>query len=209
MTAGTIHVAGTSERFLPGETIFAQGARCSTVMYIARGRVRLCVASPGRKNAVMATLGAGTFFGEGALAGQRRRKATAVAVTATTIRVLKTAQLRRRLRDEVQFSDWFRLHLLTRNVGIEESLVGRLFNGSEKRLARTLMLLAHFDEHEAPRYELPMISRKLLAEASGTTRSKVDSLMNDFRKRGFLERGARGNSSVHVHRSMVNVLLQD
>ena len=209
MTARTIHVAGTSERFLPGETIFAQGERCSTVMYIERGRVRLCVASPERQNAVMATLRAGTFFGEGALAGQRRRKATAVAVTATTITVLKTAQLRRRLHDEVPFSDWFRSHLLTRNVGIEESLVGRLLNGSEKRLARTLMLLAHFDEHEAPRYELPLISRKLLAEASGTTRSQVDSLMNDFRKRGFLERGARGNSGVHIHRSMLNVLLQD
>ena len=209
MTPTPIRVAGTSVRFEPRDTIFAQGDRCPTVMFIESGSVRLSVTSPGRKVAVMGTLKAGTFFGEGALAGQRRRMATAEAVTVSTITVVKTAAMRRRLQAEVPFSDWFRAQMLARNVRSEEDLTGLLFNGAEKRLARVLLLLSHFDEHEAPRYELPRISRNLLAEVSGTTRVKVDTLMDTFRKRGFIVRGPDGHPGIHIHRSMLNVLLQD
>ena len=141
--------------------------------------------------------------------GQRRRKATAKTMTGSTIGVVKIAEMRRRLREESALSDWFRSHLLARNNQIEADLVDQLFNRCEKRLARALLLLAHFDKHGAPRYALPTISRNLLAEMIGTTRPKVDVLMNKFRKLGFLERHSDRNGGLHVHCSMLNVLLQD
>lgn len=205
----SLHVEKTRVRFKPSATIFAQGDRCADVMFIEKGRVQLSVTSPGRRAAVVATLNAGSFFGEGALAGQRRRKSTAEAMTGSTITMVKTTELRRRLREDVVLSDWFRTRLLKANVRIEEDLVGQLFNGSEKRLARALLLLSHFDERQGPRHELPIISRNLLAEMSGTTRFRVDVLMNDFRKRGFLERHSATNGGTQVHRSMLSVVLQD
>lgn len=211
--AGTLldsrHVAKTRVRFEPFETIFAQGDRCAAVMYIERGSVRLSVVSRGDKAAVVAILHAGAFFGEGALAGQRRRKSTAETLTASTIAIVKTAEMRRRLHEDLALSDWFRSHMLARNVRIEEDLIGHLFNGCEKRLARALLLLAGVDEHESPRYALPKISRNLLAEMSGTTRSRVDVLMNNFRKLGFLERHSERNGGLQVHRSMLSIVLQD
>jgi len=174
-------------------------------MYIEKGRVRLSVRSPGGKSSEVAMLHSGAFFGEGSLAGQRRRKSTAETMTTCTIAVVKTAEMRRRLLEEPALSDWFRSYLLARNVRIEQDLVEQVFNGCEKRLARVLLLLAHFDEHRSTHYPLPKISRNLLAEMSGTTRSKVDSLMNNFRKLGFLER-SRGD--IQVHPSMLSVVLQ-
>ena len=203
----SLHVAKTRVRFAPLSTIFAQGDRCAGVMYIDKGRVRLSVMSPEGKSAVVAVLHAGALFGEGALAGQRRRKLTAEAVTACTITMVKTAEIRRRLHREVALSDWLRAQMLARNVRIEEDIVHGLFNGSEKRVARALLLLAGFDEHQQVRHALPTISRSLLAEMSGTSRVTVDRLMNSFRKRGFIERQTMHNGGVQVHRSMMSVLL--
>jgi CRP-like cAMP-binding protein len=204
-----LHVAKTSVQFQPHETIFAQGDRCSAVMYIEKGRVRLSVVSPGGKTSVVATLHAGAFFGEGALAGQRRRKFSAEPITHCTIAIVKTAEMRKRLQEQPGLSDWFRSHMLLRNVRIEQDLVAHVFNGCEKRLARALLLLSRYDEYKSTRYMLPKISRDLLAEMSGTTRAKVDALMNNFRKLGFLERHTKRNGGVQIHRSMLSVVLQN
>jgi CRP/FNR family transcriptional regulator, cyclic AMP receptor protein len=190
----TLHVENTRVRFRPFETIFTQGDSCAAVMYIQQGRVKLTVMSHEGREAVVGILTAGAFFGEGALAGQRRRRATAKTMTSSTIAVVKVAEMRRGLHEDSALSDWFRSHLLTR---------------CEKRLARTLLLLAHVDTHDVARYALPIISRNLLAETIGTTRSKVDVLMNKFRKLGFLERHSERNGGLYVHRSMLNVLLRD
>jgi len=204
-----LHVANTRVRYRPHETVFAQGDRCGAVMYIQKGRVKLSVTSQGGREAVVAILQAGAFFGEGALAGQQRRRATAETMTASTIAMVKTAEMRRRLHDEAALADWFRSHLLARHIRIEADLLGELFNRSERRLARVLLLLANFDEHHLTRSALPVISRNLLAELVGTTRWKIDHLMNTFRKRGFLERHRERDGGLHVHRSMLTVVLQE
>ncbi len=198
----------TSVRFEALATIFAQGDRCAGVMFIDKGRVRLSATSPEGRMAVVSVLHAGAIFGEGALAGQRCRTLTAEAITACTITMVKTAEIRRRLHHEVALSDWLRSQMLARNVSIERDIIHELFDGSEKRLARSLLLLAGFDEHQQVRHPLPKISRSLLAEMSGTTRATVDRLMNSFRKRGFLERQTLENGGLQIHRSMMNVLLQ-
>ena len=203
------HVTSTSTSYGPAQTVFAQGDRCGSVMYIRKGRVSLTVTSPAGREAVISILGAGDFFGEGVLAGQRRRRATATAVTASTIAVVEKSEMRRALHEEAPLSDWFRAHMLARNTRIEQELLGQLFNRCEKRLARMLLLLANFDEHHLVRSALPSISRDLLAELAGTTRSKVDELMNTFRKRGFIERHTERNGGVQVHRSMLSVVLQE
>jgi len=204
-----LSVAHTSVRFGPNETVFARGDRCAAVMYIQKGRVKLSVTSPRGREAVVAVLRAGTFFGEGALARQPRRKATASTMTAATVAVVSTGEMRRRLRDQTVFADWFRSHLLARNIRIEADLVGEVFNGSEQRLARLLLVLASFDEHQLVLAPLPVISRNLLADLVGTTRWKIDELMKDFRKRGFLERQMGRHGGLRVHRSMLTVVLQD
>jgi CRP/FNR family cyclic AMP-dependent transcriptional regulator len=204
----SLHVAKTSVRFEPLSTIFAQGDRCAGVMYIDKGRVRLSATSREGRTAVVSVLHAGAIFGEGALAGQRCRKLTAEAMTACTITIVKTAEIRRRCQREVALSDWLRSQMLARNVRIEEDIVHQIFDRSEQRLARALLLLAGFDEHQQVRHSLPTISRNLLAEMSGTTRARVDALMNSFRKRGFLERQTLHNGGLQIHRSMMNVLLQ-
>src|SRR5687768_11289890 len=157
-----MHVANTSVRFEPFETVFAQGDSCTGVMCIQTGRVSLSTTSRQGRTAVVGTLTAGAFFGEGALAGQRRRRATAKTTTGSTIRMVKTAEMRRRLRQDTAFADWFRSHLLATNIRIEADLVDQVFARSEKRLARTLLLLAHFDEHQSLPHALPTISRDLL-----------------------------------------------
>jgi len=204
----SLHVATTTATFEPSTTIFAQGDRGAGVMYIEKGRVRLSVISPHGRAAVLSVLHAGALFGEGVLAGQRHRKSTADAVTACTIISIKTAEMRRRLHD-VALADWFRSQMLVRNARIEQDIVHQMFNGSEKRLARALLLLAGFDEHQLPRQVLPIISRSLLAEMSGTTQATVGRLMNSFRKRGFLERQSLQNGGLQIHRSMMNIVLQD
>ena len=204
----SLHVATTTATFEPSTTIFAQGDRCAGVMYLEKGRVRLSVISPQGRAVVLSVLHAGAFFGEGVLAGQRHRKSTADAVTACTIISIKTAEMRRRLHD-VALADWFRAQMLARNARIERDIFHQLFNGSEKRLARALLLLAGFDEHQLPRHTLPIISRNLLAEMSGTSQATVARLMNSFRKQGFLERQSQQNGGLQIHRSMMNVVLQD
>ena len=199
---------GANVRFAPLATIFAQGDRCDGMMYLASGRVRLSVKSAEGRTVELSVLEAGALFGEGALAGQRLRKSTAQAITACTIVTVAAAEMRRRLHHEVALSDWVRSRLLARNTHIEQDIVNRIFNGSEKRLARSLLLLAEFDRHQLPRYPLPIVSRKILAEMSGVSRGAVDSLMNSFRKRGFLERNTQPNGGIQIHRSLMSVLLQ-
>ncbi len=198
----------SSVRFAPAETIFAQGDRCGTVMYIERGRVKLTVGSSDGRSTVVAVLRAGAVFGEGALAGQRFRRSTAEAITDTTIAVVKTAELRQRLHAEPSLSDWFRFQLLTRNIRIEQNLVAHIFDSCEARLACALLLLAGADAQQAPRYSMPRISRDLLAEMTDMTRSRVDTLMNHFRKLGFLECHSERNGGLQVHRSLLTVVLQ-
>jgi CRP-like cAMP-binding protein len=178
-------------------------------MYLRKGRVKLTVTSPAGREAVVAVLRTGAFFGEGALAGQRRRACTAETVTATTIEVVTATDMQRGLHENVALSERFRSQLLARNIRTEADLIGRLLDHCEKRLAQMLLLLANFDEHQLPRAALPIISRKLLAEIIGTPRWKVNQLMNRFHKLGFLERHDQRNGGVHVHRSMLTVVLQD
>ena len=204
-----MHVANTSVRFKPFETVFAQGDSCASVMYIQTGRVTLTTTSRQGRAALVGTLAAGAFFGQGALAGQRRRRATAQTTTGSTIGIVKTGEMRRCLHEETAFADWFRSHLLATNIRIEADLVDQLFNRSEKRLARALLLLAHFDEHQSLRHALPTISRDVLAEMTGTSRSRVDVLMNKFRKLGFLERHRERDGGLQVHCSMLSVVLSD
>jgi CRP/FNR family transcriptional regulator, cyclic AMP receptor protein len=154
-------------------------------------------------------LDAGGFFGVGALAGQQRRRSTAETVTGATIAMVKTADMRRRLRDDTALADRFRSHLLARHVRIEADLLRELLNGYETRLARLLLLLANFGGHQLTRAALPAISRDLLADVVGTTRGKIDRLMNDFRKRGFLERRSERDGGLHVHRSLLTVVLHE
>ena len=204
-----MHVANTSVRFKPFETIFTQGDSCTGVMYIQKGRVTLTATSHEGRDAVVGTLTAGAFFGEGALAGQRHRRVTARTMTGSTIGVVKTGEMRRRLHEETAFADWFRSHMLARNIRLEADLVDQIFNRLEKRLARALLMLAHFDEHQSVRHALPTISRDLLAEMIGTSRTKIDVLMNKFRKLGFLERHSEQDGGLQVHCSMLSVVLQD
>lgn len=205
----SLHVARTSAKFEPFTTIFAQGDRCADVMYIEKGRVRLSAVSPHGRTAVVCELQAGALLGEGALAGQRRRKSSAEAMTSCTIIRIATAEMRRRLHGEGALSDWLRSQMLARNARLEQGMVDHIFNGSEKRLARALLLLAGFVEHQLPCHALPIISRTGLADMCGLTRGTVDRLMNSFRKRGFLERQTLQNGGLQIHRSMMNVVLQD
>jgi CRP-like cAMP-binding protein len=205
----SLDVARTSARFEPLTTIFAQGDRCAGVMYIEKGRVSLSVMSPQGRTAVVRELRAGALFGEGALAGQRHRKSSAKAITSCTVITVATTEMRRRLQRDVALSDWVRSQVLARNARIEEDIVNQIFNRSEKRLAKALLLLAGFDEHQMPRHALPIISRDVLADMCGLTRATVDRLMNSFRKRGFLERHTLRNGGLQIHRSMMSVVLQD
>jgi CRP/FNR family cyclic AMP-dependent transcriptional regulator len=201
-----LHVANTVVRYQPRETVFIQGDPCADVMYIRQGRVKLTVTSRTGRVAVVAILRAGSFFGEGALAGQRRRSYNAETLAASTIAMVKTRDMRRGLSEKAMLADCFLSHLLDRNIHAESDLIGQLFNGYEKRLARVLLLLADFDTHYLPHAPLPTISRNLLAEMTGMTRSRVDVLMNKFRKLGFIERVGGG---VEVHRSLLTVVTQD
>jgi CRP-like cAMP-binding protein len=186
-------------------TIFAQGDPASSVMYVERGNVRLSVLSRAGKEAVVAVLDAAHFFGEGCLAGQTQRMATATAMTACTIVVVDKPEMVRQLHGRPAFADRFLTHMLTRNIRIEEDLIDQLFNSSEKRLARTLLLLARYGEPDASHRTLPRVSQDTLAEMVGTTRSRVNFFMNKFRKLGFIEY----NGSLKVHNSLLSVVLRD
>ena len=189
----------------PGATIFAQGEPATSVMYVDRGAVRLSVLSHAGKEAVIAVLEAGHFFGEGCLASQPRRMATATAMAPCTIVSVARADMVRELHGRPAFADRFLMHMLTRNIRIEEDLIDQLFNSSEKRLARTLLLLARYGEPEASHRTLPKVSQETLAEMVGTTRSRVNFFMNKFRKLGFIEY----NGGLKINNSLLTVVLRD
>ena len=188
-----------------GSGIFAQGDAANSVMYIERGSVRLSVVSPAGKEAVVAVLGPRTFFGEGCLAGQPARMATATAMTACTTLVVDKHEMVRQLHERPAFSDRFLVHMLARNIRVEEDLVDQLFNSTEKRLARVLLLLANFGKEGRPEPINAKISQETLAEMIGTTRSRVSHFMNKFRELGFIEY----NGHLEVHSSLLSVFLAD
>ena len=191
--------------YVAGTTIFAQGEPASSIMYVVRGTVRLSVLSSGGKEAVIAVLENDHFFGEGCLVGQPRRMATASAVAACRIINVEKPEMVRQLHAQPAFADRFLTHMLTRNIRIEEDLIDQLFNSSEKRLARTLLLLARYGEPEASHRTLPRLSQETLAEMVGTTRSRVNFFMNKFRKLGFIEY----NGDLKINNSLLSVVLRD
>ena len=188
-----------------GAKIFTQGDLASSVMYVARGTVRLSVLSHAGKEAVVAVLDDNHFFGEGCLVGQPHRMATAAAMAPRTIVVVEKPEMVRQLHAHPAFADRFLTHMLTRNIRIEEDLIDQLFNSSEKRLARTLLLLARYGEPEASHRTLPRVSQETLAEMVGTTRSRVNFFMNKFRKLGFIEY----NGGLKINNSLLSVVLRD
>jgi CRP/FNR family transcriptional regulator, cyclic AMP receptor protein len=204
----TSGVARRLVKFTADSTIYAQGDRASSVWYVRRGRVKLSVLSSAGKEAIVAVLGNGDFFGEGCLAGQPRRIGTATALEETwTLRIGMRA-MARTLHGEPALAQRFLAHMLARNIRIEEDLVDQLFNSGEKRLARTLLLLARFGAEEVGSRTLPNISHETLAEMVGTTRSRVNIFMNKFRKLGFIEYRGHGQE-LKVHSSLMTVVLHD
>jgi len=200
--------AGVSRKvveFKKKETIFSQGDPAKNVLYIQKGGVRLSVVNETGKEAVVAVLGAGDFFGEGCLAGQPIRIGTATAITATAVLMIEKNEMIRALHTEHAFSDRFITHMLSRNVRVEEDLVDQLFNSSEKRLARTLLLLARYGTEDKPQIVLPKISQEMLAEMVGTTRSRVNFFMNKFRKLGFI----KYNGTLQINTALLSVVLHD
>jgi CRP/FNR family transcriptional regulator, cyclic AMP receptor protein len=192
-------------KYRKNETIFSQGDPADSVFYIQKGKVKIAVVSERGKEAVVALQGPDEFFGEGCLTGQLRRLATATAVTECEIMRVEKAAMIRVLHDEPAFSEMFVSHLLTRTVRVEEDLVDQLFNSSEKRLARALLLLANFGKEGRPEPIIAKISQETLAEMIGTTRSRVSLFMNKFRKLGLIDY----NGHMEVHSSLLNVVLHD
>ncbi len=187
------------------EKIYSQGEPAKDVMYIQKGGVKLSVINELGKEAVVAVLGPGDFFGEGSMAGQSIRMGTASAITPTTLLVIEKKEMVRMLHSEHTFSDRFMAYMLSRNIRIEEDLIDQLFNSSEKRLARTLLLLARYGKEDQPQKIVPKVSQEMLAEMIGTTRSRVNFFMNKFRKLGFV----RYNGGLHINSSLLSVVLHD
>ncbi len=187
------------------ETVFAQGDPATEVMYIQEGGVRLSVVNETGREAVVAVLGPGDFFGEGCLAGQTICMATATTIAATTMLVIEKEEMIRVLHEEHEFSDRFIAYMLARNIRVEEDLIDQLFNSSEKRLARTLLQLARYGKQGQPQQVLPKVSQEMLAEMIGTTRSRVNFFMNKFRKLGFIQY----NGEIHVNNSLLTVVLHE
>jgi CRP-like cAMP-binding protein len=191
--------------FSKGQAVFAQGDPTDAVFYIQKGKIKLTVISGGGKEATLGILGEGDFFGEGCLAGQHLRVGSATGVTNCDILRIDKKIMTLVLHREHKMSDMFVAYLLARNIRFEEDLVDQLFNSSEKRLARVLLLLAHFGKEGVPENIVPEISQTTLAEMVGTTRSRVNFFMNRFRKLGFIHY----NGGLRVHRSLLNVVLRD
>ena len=198
-------IATTVVEYRRAVVIFSQGDPSSKIFYVQRGSVKLSVVSATGKEAVLGVLGPGQFFGEGALAGQPVRLATATTMSASRILAIPKQHMIRLLHEQHALSDRFIAHMLARNARLEEDLVDQLFNASEKRLARTLLLLARFGKPEGARSVLPKISQEVLAEMVGTTRSRVNFFMNKFRKLGFIDY----NGSLTVHNSLLTIVLHD
>jgi len=189
------------------QAIFAQGDAADSIFYIQEGKVRLTVVSEVGKEATLGILGEGDFFGEGGLAGQPLRMGSATAMTDCELLQIDKKAMMLALHREHTFSDLFVAYLLARNIRYEEDLVDQLFNSSEKRLARILLLLAHFGKEGVPETVIPKISQETLADMIGTTRSRVSFFMNKFRKLGFVN--YNGGSGLQVHSSLLNVVLHD
>jgi CRP/FNR family transcriptional regulator, cyclic AMP receptor protein len=187
------------------QAVFAQGEPSDAVFFVHRGKVKLTVLSQQGKQAVTALLGPGDFFGEGCLAGQPVRMATATTLTEASIERLAKPTMIRTLHQDAVFAESFTTYLLTRNIRMEEDLVDQLFNSSEKRLARLLLLLANFGKEGRPEPVVPKISQETLAEMVGTTRSRISHFMNKFRKLGFVEYNGR----LEIHSSLLHVVLHD
>lgn len=204
---GTTGLAKTIVHYESDEVIFAQGDACKHVLYVQSGSVKLSVLSKTGKEAVIAMIGPGDFFGEGCLAGQLVRMGSATAVTAGDILRIETAHMVRVLRRQQEMSDRFIAHLVKRNIRIEEDLVDQLFNSSEKRLARTLLLLARYGQQDDPIRTVPNLSQETLAEIVGTTRSRVNFFLNKFKKLGFIEYD--GKRPITVNKSLLSVVLHD
>jgi CRP/FNR family transcriptional regulator, cyclic AMP receptor protein len=188
-----------------GESIFAQGDAAETVMYIQKGGVKFSVVNGSGKEAVVAMFGPTDFFGEGCMAGQTVRMGTTTAVTPTTLLVIQKEELLRVLHAEHELSDHFIAYMLAHNIRVEEDLIDQLFNSSEKRLARALLLLARYGKQEQPDRILPKVSQETLASMVGTTRSRVNFFMNKFRKLGFIEY----NGKIKVNKSLLTVVLHE
>ena len=195
----------TIVEFRKDQVVFAQGDAADTVFYIQKGRVKVVVISEHGKEAVVGILGPGQFFGEGCMNGHSLRIATTTAMEECLVTVITKAAMMAALHDQPKFSELFMAYLLTRNSRIEEDLIDQLFNSSEKRLARLLLLLANFGKEGSPQPISPNISQETLAEMIGTTRSRVSHFMNKFRKLGFI----RYNGKIEVNSSLLNAVLYD
>lgn len=198
-------VEGKAVKFQSGAVIYSQGDPCDTVFYVQAGGVKLRVLSHAGKEAIVAMLGPREFFGEGALAGQPVRMATAITTSASSLLVVETHQMTRLLHEQHALSDRFLAHVLARNIRVEADLVDQLFNSSEKRLARTLLLLARYGKRDAPHRVLPRITQEMLAEMVGTTRSRVNFFMNKFKKLGYIQY----NGGLRINESLLSIVLHD
>jgi CRP-like cAMP-binding protein len=201
----TENVGRTISQYRKDQKVFSQGSPADAVFYIQKGKVKITVVSEQGKEAVVAIMGPDEFCGEGCLTGQPRRMATAVAMTECEIMRLEKVAMVRVLHEEPAFSEMFVAHLLARTIRVEEDLVDQLFNSSEKRLARSLLLLANFGKDGRPERIIAKVSQETLAEMIGTTRSRVSHFMNKFRKLGFIDY----NGHLEVHSSLLNVVLHD
>jgi CRP/FNR family cyclic AMP-dependent transcriptional regulator len=201
----TIDGGRTVAAFRKKETMFAQGDSSDAVFYLQEGKVKLGVVSEAGKEATIGILSKGDFFGEGCLTGQALRLCSATAMTDCLVMRIEKKAMMEVIHRERAFSDMFVAYLLTRNIRYEEDLVDQLFNSSEKRLARVLLLLAHFGKDSKPEVAIPKISQETLAEMVGTTRSRVSFFMNRFRKLGFI----RYNGELEIHSSLLNIVLHD
>jgi CRP/FNR family cyclic AMP-dependent transcriptional regulator len=188
-------------------TVFSQGDTADALFYIKNGRIKLAVLSDANKEATIGILGEGDFFGEGCVVGQQLRMASAIAMTDCDLLRIEKKAMTEALHREHALSDMFVAYLLARNIRYEEDLVDQLFNSSEKRLARVLLLLAHFGKEGVPETLVPNINQQTLAEMVGTTRSRISFFMNKFRKLGFVAYEGRG--SLQVHSSLLNIVLHD
>lgn len=201
----SVGVARKVRRFKRGEIIFSQGTRAGSVMYIQEGGVKITALNVAGKEAIIAILGPGDFFGEGCLAGQLLRMGNATSNTSSTVLVVDKNEMLRVLHERHELSDLFIHFVLKRNIRIEADLVDQLFNSIEKRLARTLLLLGRYDQQSRAQRVLPRISQETLAEMIGTTRTRVNLFMNKFRKLGFI----KYNGSIQINTSLLSVVLHD
>jgi CRP/FNR family cyclic AMP-dependent transcriptional regulator len=203
----TIDGGRTIATFPDKRMIFAQGDSADSVFYIQKGKVKLIVVAQNGKEATIGILNKGDFFGEGCLTGQPPRMCSAIAMTDCTVMRIEKKSMMDVIHRERAFSDMFVAYLLTRNIRYEEDLVDHLFNSSEKRLARVLLMLAHFGKDGKPEVAIPKISQESLAEMVGTTRGRINFFMNRFRKLGFID--YHGGDGLQVHSSLLNIVLHD